>query len=142
MNRVIEYDLSLLDTDIVLQTHSTNPLLRSETIAKALKRFVEENQHDSLFSVNAYQSRFYDHEGRAINHNPKELLRTRDLCPVYEENSCIYLFTNESFSVESRRIGWHPVLFPTAWIESIDIDNEYAFRLAELLAGYASHMAE
>ena len=39
MNRVIEYDLSQTNGDIYLQTHATNPLLRSETIAAALKMF-------------------------------------------------------------------------------------------------------
>lgn len=140
MNRILEYDLSQLETDIVLQTHSTNPLLRSETIGKALKGFVEDEEHDSLFSVNAYQSRFYDREGNAINHNPDELLRTQDLPFLYEENSCIYVFTRESFGLRMRRIGENPLLYPTPWIESIDIDNEYMFRLAELLAGYAAHM--
>ncbi len=140
MNKVLAYDLEKLDVDIVMQTHSTNPLLRSETVAKALKAFVEDEEHDSLFSVNAYQSRFYDHTGKAINHNPEELLRTQDLNPVYEENSCIYVFTRESFDKKQRRIGDTPLLFPTPWIESIDIDNEYTFRLAELLAGYAAHM--
>lgn len=140
MNLIIAHDLSVLGPDIVLQTHSTNPLLRSETIAKALKLFVEDDEHDSLFSVNQYQSRFYDHAGKAINHNPEELLRTQDLSPVYEENSCIYVFTTESFGAKKRRIGAFPRMFPTPWIESIDIDNEYTFRLAEMLAGYASHL--
>jgi len=140
MNRIIEYDVAHRQTDIVLQTHSTNPLLRSETIAKALKAFVEDEEHDSLFSVNLYQSRFYDSQGQAVNHNPDELLRTQDLPPMYEENSCIYVFTKESFEQKGRRIGERPRLFPTPWVESTDIDNEYTFRLAELLAGYAAHM--
>lgn len=140
MNRIIEDDISRGETDIVLQTHSTNPLLRSESITKALKAFVENEEKDSLFSVNVYQSRFYGADGKAVNHNPEELLRTQDLPPLYEENSNIYIFTKESFAKKQRRIGENPVLFPTPWIESIDIDNEYTFRLAELLAGYAAHM--
>ncbi len=140
MNRIIEHDIGQSDTDIVIQTHSTNPLLRSETIANALKKFVECEEHDSLFSVNKFQTRFYDQDGKAINHNPDELLPTQQLPFVYEENSCIYVFTKESFDAAGKRIGAKPLMFPTPWIESIDIDNEYTFRLAELLAGYAVHM--
>lgn len=27
---------------------------------------------------------------RQVNHNPNTLLRTQDLPPIYEENSCMY----------------------------------------------------
>jgi CMP-N-acetylneuraminic acid synthetase len=39
--------------------------------------------------------------------------------------------------VHRRRIGDRPLMFETDRIESIDIDNEFTFRLAEMLAGYA-----
>lgn len=138
MNKIIEHDLTQLDADIVLQTHATNPLLKAGTIAEALKTFAEDEEHDSLFSVNAFQSRFFTADGKPVNHDPTELLRTQDLDPVYEENSCLYLFTRESFQATGRRIGLTPIMFPTPHVESIDIDDEFAFHLAELLAGYAA----
>ena len=46
--------------------------------------------YDSLFSVTRLQTRLWDQLGRPINHNPAILLRTQDLPPVYEENSCMY----------------------------------------------------
>jgi CMP-N-acetylneuraminic acid synthetase len=140
-NRIFAYDLTRTDADIYLQTHATNPLLKAETIAHALKLFVEsEGEYDSLFSVNAFQSRFYTNEGVPVNHDPEDLIPTQDLDPVYEENSCIYVFTSESFAKKNRRIGLKPLMFPTPNIESIDIDDEFTFRLAELLALY-SHQA-
>ncbi len=136
-NRIFEYDLTRTKADIYLQTHATNPLLRPETIAKALQKFIEiEGPYDSLFSVNVYKSRFYKADGSPINHNPDELIRTQDLPPLYEENSCLYIFTNHSFNKQKRRIGEKPHLYPTPSIESIDIDNEFNFRQAELLALY------
>jgi CMP-N-acetylneuraminic acid synthetase len=142
VNKIIGYDLSESESDIYLQTHATNPLLKSETIADALKKFLElEEEYDSMFSVNAYQSRFYLKDGEAINHNPEELLRTQDLDPLYEENSNFYIFTNESFHSTGRRIGKKPFMYPTSKIESIDIDDEFSFHLAELLSMYASKYA-
>jgi N-acylneuraminate cytidylyltransferase len=139
VNKIINYDLENSDSDIYLQTHATNPLLKSETIALALKKFVEmEEQYDSLFSVNKFQSRFYSHEGIAINHNPNELLRTQDLPALYEENSNFYIFTKESFYKEDKRIGSHPYLYDMSKIESIDIDDEFSFHLAEILALYTT----
>lgn len=137
MNRVIEYDLSQTQGDVYLQTHATNPLLRSETIAVALKTFVEQESYDSLLTVNTFQSRFYFADGRPVNHDPENLIRTQDLPPLYEENSCLYVFTKESFAVKGRRIGQKPLMHPTPTMESVDIDDEFAFRLAELLALYA-----
>ena len=142
VNKIIEYDLSESESDIYLQTHATNPLLRSETIADALRKFLElEEEYDSMFSVNAYQSRFYLRNGQAVNHNPEELIRTQDLDPVYEENSNFYIFTSESFRNAGRRIGRKPFMYPTSRIESIDIDDAFSFQLAELLSMYASKYA-
>lgn len=137
MNRIIEHDLATATGDVFLQTHATNPLLRAETIAAALRAFATDEAHDSLFTVNTFHSRFYSADGRPLNHDPAHLLRTQDLPPLYEENSCLYVFTRESFGRHGQRIGECPLMFPTPPLESIDIDNEVTFRLAELLALYA-----
>ncbi len=142
VNKLIEYDLSKTEADIYIQTHATNPLIKAETIAKALKDFVEnEDGYDSLFSVNKFQSRFYLDDGKPVNHNPEELLRTQDLHPVFEENSCIYVFTKESFNKKKRRIGLNPMMYPIPKIESADIDDEFSFKLAEILSLYATEGA-
>lgn len=44
------------------------------------------------------QTRLYWKDATPINHNPDELLRTRDLPPVYEENSNFYIFSKKSFA--------------------------------------------
>lgn len=137
-NRIFEYDLSQTDGDLYIQTHTTNPILKTETISRALTKFISiEHEYDSLFSVNRHQSRFYTHEGIAVNHNPNELIRTQDLDPVYEENSSLYIFTKESFRKKRQRIGSTPFLYITPSIESIDIDDDFTFRIAELLFFYA-----
>ncbi|OGV46898.1 MAG: hypothetical protein A2X46_15955 [Lentisphaerae bacterium GWF2_57_35] len=133
MNRIIEHDLSRTDGSIFLQTHSTNPLIRSGTYALALRCFREAEGQDSLFSVNRYQSRFYDADMRPMNHQPGHLIRTQDLPPMFEENSCIYIFTKESFARSGARLGKSPRLFVTPRLESVDIDDEESWRLAELI---------
>ncbi len=80
MNRIIAHDLSIVEADYYLQTHTTNPLLKSNTISQAIKAFLEKkNEFDSLFSVTRLQTRLYDSEGNAVNHNPAELIQTQDL---------------------------------------------------------------
>ncbi|MGH8587266.1 MAG: acylneuraminate cytidylyltransferase family protein, partial [Gammaproteobacteria bacterium] len=78
--------------------------------------------------------RLYRGDGSAVNHDPQNLLRTQDLEPWFEENSCLYLFSAEGFARTGARIGDRPLLFETPRLESVDIDEPDDWRLAELLA--------
>lgn len=131
MNDIIKYDLSQIEGDYFLQTHSTNPLLTSETIEEAIIFFLSHKEYDSLFSVTKVQKRFYDPNGKAVNHDPKTLLNTQDLSPLFEENSCIYLFTKKSFEIKQNRIGKNPYMFEINKLEAIDIDDEFDFVLVK-----------
>lgn len=134
MNEILLYDVSQVPADLYLQTHSTNPLLTSKTISTAINALLTSMpEKDSLFSVTRLQTRLYDAQGKAINHDPKILLQTQDLPPVYEENSCIYLFTAESLRKNKTRIGAAPILFETDPEESWDIDEEMDFKMVELM---------
>jgi CMP-N-acetylneuraminic acid synthetase len=134
MNEVLMYDTSKYPADLYLQTHSTNPLLTADSLRKAVQ-FMQANYpaYDSLFAVTKVQARLYDELGRAINHNPNILLQTQDLPPVYQENSCIYIFTRETIEKRRTRIGDRPYMFPLDSIESWDIDNELDFRIGEMM---------
>jgi CMP-N-acetylneuraminic acid synthetase len=134
MNEVLIYDTSVVKADYYLQTHSTNPLLRSETITKALRLFLENvSLYDSLFSVTRLQVRLWDTNGKAINHDPHVLLRTQDLPPVYEENSCLYIFSGEKLRERHNRIGEKPLMYEIDRAEAWDIDEEIDFQIAEFL---------
>ena len=134
MNRIIEHDMSCIEGDFFLQTHSTNPLLKSTTIDSALDFFFSEgHDYDSVFSVNKWQTRLYWENGSPINHNPEELLRTQDLSPVFEENSNFYIFTRDSFSKTKKRIGMNPHMYSMSLIEAVDIDTEFNFKMAEYI---------
>lgn len=88
MNKIIDYDLSQIDSEFFLQTHSTNPLLSVKTLDAAIEYYFNNlDKYDSVFSVTRWQTRLYWEDVSPINHDPKELIRTQDLTPVYEENS-------------------------------------------------------
>ncbi len=137
MNDIIAHDLSLLDGEHFLQTHSTNPLLTKETLERAIREYFDSLEtHDSLFSATRLQTRLYWESGDPVNHNPRELLRTQDLPPLFEENSNIYLFSKTSFAAaENRRIGLKPKMFSMEQMEAADIDEEIDFKIAEYLYG-------
>lgn len=134
MNEILMYDTGLVEADFYLQTHSTNPLLRPETISRALRTFIDHYPaYDSLFSVTRVQTRFWDALARPVNHNPAILLRTQDLPPLYEENSCLYLFKRQTLELHRTRIGERPYLFEIEKTEAQDIDEESDFLIADLL---------
>ena len=133
MNDIILYDVTQVEADYYLQTHSTNPLLRPQTITAAIEALLASSEHDSLFSVTRLQRRLWDADGRAVNHDPDQLLRTQDLPPVYEENSCLYIFSKPILEARRNRIGERPLMFEIDRIEAWDIDDEQDFQIAELL---------
>jgi len=135
MNTIIEYDLSQLDGVHFIQTHSTNPLVRSTTIDRAIEQyFARLDKYNSLFSVTRLQTRLYDKKAKPINHNPNELLRTQDLEPIFEENSNFYIFSRQAFTdADHKRIALKPQIFEVNKLEGVDIDEPEDFKLAELL---------
>jgi len=137
MNLVLADDLANVPAATYLMTHTTNPLLSSKTIRTAIERYqaaLAENQADSLFSVNRFQTRFYRKDGSPVNHDPTKLLRTQDLETWYEENSNLYLFSPESFAKTQARIGQKPLLFETPKAESFDIDGPEEWEIVEQMA--------
>jgi CMP-N-acetylneuraminic acid synthetase len=135
-NDLIEYDLSQIsEYDFFLQTHSTNPLLKSETIDRAITTFFSQADHDSLLSVTVHRTRLFWEDGSPVNHDVWELIRTQDLSPILEENSCIYLFSRSSFKLHRNRIGEKPLLFQIDPSEAWDIDEEMDFSIADFLMG-------
>jgi CMP-N-acetylneuraminic acid synthetase len=134
MNEILLYDTLQVKADFYLQTHSTNPLLLPGTISKAIQTFLADYPtHDSLFSVTHLQTRLYDQYGHALNHDPKVLLQTQDLPPVYEENSCMYIFTRENLSRQHNRLGERPLMFEMDAAEAWDIDEELDFAITDFL---------
>lgn len=140
MNAVIKDDLECLGGGDYLMTHTTNPFLATATIESAIKLYKARSpESDSLFSVNKLQTRFYDRDAVPINHDPDNLMRTQDLEPYFEENSCLYLFSYESFLATGSRIGKTPIMLPIAKRESVDIDTQEDWDFAEALSNAYSH---
>jgi CMP-N-acetylneuraminic acid synthetase len=134
MNDILLYDTSQVEADYYLQTHATNPLLRPSTISYAIQSMLAHvPSYDSLFSVTRRQVRLWDAKGRAINHDPDVLIQTQDLPPVYEENSCLYIFTRQVLLQRHNRLGHSPFMFVMNPAEAWDIDEPLDFDIAEFL---------
>ena len=134
MNELLEFHLSELEGEHFIQSHSTNPLIEPETFDAGIAAyFAERPEHDSIFSVSKLQTRLFWKDGSPVNHDPDILLPTQDLPPLYEENSCFYVFSRDSFARTGKRIGERPKMFATAPLESVDIDEMHQLVYAEHL---------
>jgi CMP-N-acetylneuraminic acid synthetase len=142
MNDILIHDTSCVEADLYLQTHSTNPLLKAGTIGNAIDTFLRvQPAHDSLFSVTRLQTRLWDQHGHAINHDPAVLLQTQDLPPVFEENSCLYLFTRQNLIERHNRLGVNPLMFEMDADQAWDIDEELDFEITEFLMNHKKKAA-
>ena len=122
-----------LDADYYFQTHTTNPMLKTTTINDAIGIFLKKKEegYESMFSVKTHHTRFYDKNGNDMNHNRFKLIPTQELDPIYEENSCMYLFTKESLFKFKARIAKKAYMYKMNDIESTDIDWPDDFELAQ-----------
>lgn len=134
MNWVIEDTINKTGGNHFLQLHATSPLLTKETIHDAIITYFKNlGLYDSLFSVTEKQMRYFDKNWKPINHKLTDAPTTQDLDVWYEENCILYLFSRNSFNKNKHRIGEKPYLYKTRLVESVDLDTEEEFKLAELL---------
>jgi CMP-N-acetylneuraminic acid synthetase len=139
MNDVLAHDATLIDAEWLLQTHTTNPLLATATITRAIEAVLAPGvEHDSLMSVTPHQTRLWWGPGQPVNHDPAVLLRTQDLPPVYEENSNLYIVRREQLLATGSRLGSKPIFLPMGKIEGWDIDVEEDFEIVEALVRWRS----
>lgn len=137
MNLILADDIAAVDADTYLMTHTTNPMLSSDTIRRAISDYDAKQamgEADSLFTVNKIQTRFYRADCSPVNHDPDNLIQTQDLEPWYEENSNLFIFSQRSFAKTGARIGAQPMMFETPGLESVDIDTPDDWDMAEAVA--------
>jgi CMP-N-acetylneuraminic acid synthetase len=134
MNEILINDVKQLEGEYFLQTHSTNPLVTPGSISQAIQAYFQNKaEFDSVFAVTRLQFRIWDQNGHPLNHDPRVLLQTQDLPPVFEENSCFYIFSRSSLLQTSNRLGQKPMMFEIPREEAWDIDEEVDFQIVELL---------
>ncbi len=134
MNEVILWDVAQVPAEHYLQTHSTNPLLRPETVARAAEAYFGGlGVQDSLFSVTRLQKRLWTQDARPLNHDPANLIQTQNLPLLFEENSCLYFFSRLGMVQRRNRIGHAPALFEIPADEAWDIDNQVDMEIVAAL---------
>ena len=133
MNKVYENLASLATHDHVMYVHVTSPLLKDSS----MKKCIEEYQRlpsgcDCLATVKSLKEYMWDKSG-PINYDPLSHPRSQDLPEIYALNFAVNIITKD-LMIKNRNIvaeNFHPIVLDN--IESIDVDDQEDFEIAELL---------
>jgi len=125
--------------ELVVLLQPTSPLRRAEHIDQGVKLLLETNA-DSVISVceaehSPYWMRVLDSEGRVMPfiESQREYLRRQDLPAVYRLNGALLITRRRIIIDEDRLLGDDVRALVMAREDSIDIDDEIDFLLAESL---------
>ena len=117
--------------DIVAYCNVTNPMVESESYANSIKTFKEvSHKFDSLNSANLVKE-FMFLDNKPINYDLEHQPRSQDLPDIYALNFAISIITKENMMKYKNVIGRMPYMYGLSETESIDIDTEFDFEIAE-----------
>ncbi len=131
---IIEHFVRDVDADIYVLTHVTQPFTKAESIQKALAKVVS-GEYDSAFSAVKLQDYLWMN-GKPLNYDMKNIVRTQDLEPIYMETGAFFIFRKEVFTKLGQRIGEHPYIYEIDQFEAVDIDTAEDFEMAQVVAKY------
>jgi CMP-N-acetylneuraminic acid synthetase len=114
--------------DIYIMAHATAPFITNTSIEKGLAA-VQSGEYDSAFSAKKLQTFLWENE-RPLNYKLDNIPRTQDLMPIFEETNGFYIYTSDIICKQNRRIGNKPRIIEVSKIESLDIDEQIDFDIA------------
>jgi len=137
-NEMIKNLLGMIDTDLVLWAHPTNPLTNQDHYNNALKTFLKLNKKkfDSLFSVTKQMDYFWDMNKRPLNHNPYEkshtLISSNKIKPIFSDNGAIFIREYKDMLRDGRFWGDKGYMYIMDEKSGWDINNLWDLEACQL----------
>ena len=133
-NEMISNMVSLIDTDVVVWAHCTNPFISADTYNGAVKSYYKALQegYDSLLSVIELKEHLWSPEKEVLNYNPyaERHSLAKDLPSYYMQDGGVFIQSHQAMRNNSYFFGAKPTLFLIKEDEQCDIntvrDLEYA----------------
>lgn len=120
------------DCDVIAYINVTNPLLKDETIEKAIETYKNMNNFDSLNSAHLIKE-FMFLDNMPVNYDLKNQPRSQDLPDYYALNFAINIISKEKMISCKNVVGDKPLIYSIDEIEATDIDNPIDFDFAEFV---------
>lgn len=134
MNLVYESLAKSIDTDHIVYLHVTSPLLTDDSLERSIKKYKSAilEDYDSLASVEKVKKYLW-YEEKPINYDPNNHPRSQDLPNFVALNFAINIISRKLMLTRRNILGVKFFPFVLDEIESIDVDNEFEFSIAEHL---------
>ncbi len=133
MNQVYEGLAKLATYDHILYVHVTSPLLKDSSLDRCINAYQELSaEYDSLATVKSMREYMWDISG-PINYDPTNHPRSQDLPEIYGLNFAVNIIPKQLMIKNRNIVGqkFFPIVLDK--IESIDVDEQEDFEVAELL---------
>lgn len=137
LSELIKYAPSVCTFPNILWTHVTSPFTKTIDYENAIISYFNQLNYgyDSLMSVKLFQNFLWSEDTNDIINRINELKwpRTQDLKKLYEIDSAIFISSKQNYFLHQDRIGVKPLLFVQEGLNSVDIDWEDDFLIAEAI---------
>ena len=138
MNEVLKAFAGDVEAETYLMTHATAPFISVKSLQTGLDAVLGENEYDSSLAVKCVQD-FLWKDGKPFNYSLSNIPRTQDLEKLYQETSGFFIYKRDTIIAQNRRIGDRPYMVEVSEIESMDIDEEEDFIIADAVQYYLKH---
>lgn len=132
-NDMIKNMMDLVETDVVIWTHCTNPLITPSTYDNAISTYFDNlDKYDSLLSVVELKEHLWK-DNKPFNYNPyaKRHIPAREFPPLYMQDGGIFIQSYANMKNNSYFFGKKPYLFIIPEKEFLDINNWKDYILAK-----------
>lgn len=134
-DQLINYVAGLIKEGTIMWTHVTSPFLKAETYDDMLRTYYEQYPaYDSLMAVTPIRSFLWDSK-QPVNYqrSQEKWPRTQTIDPLFEVNSGAFIADASIYHNFNDRVGERVFMYGTSKLESMDIDWQEDFDLAEKL---------
>lgn len=120
-------------SDIIMYTNVTSPLIEDKTIIDIINCYFEKcNEYDSVNTAHYYKE-FLWLNGKPMNYQLDKTPKSQDLPNIMALNFAINIIERNHMIELSHYVGKNPFLYITDKIQSIDIDDMVDFEFAEFM---------
>ena len=117
-----------VDSEYIMYSPCTSPLLSNETISECISKFRAGAQN--IVTVTSQKHHMWL-DGKPLNYDPKNAPNSQDLPDIVSINYGICIISKDDMIKNRNIVTENPYFYKLDEIESIDIDTEFDFMVAE-----------
>ena len=117
-----------VDSEYIMYSPCTSPLLSNETISECISKFRAGAQNIVTVTLQKHHMWL---DGEPLNYDPSDAPNSQDLPDIYSVNYGCCIISCEDLHEFRNVVTDEPTFHVTNEVESIDIDTEFDFMIAE-----------